>query len=149
MRAAPRRSCGRPTAETSRSRRRASSTLSRPTTRIFAGSRPPCRLIRSRGSRPGRCRSRVRNGVTGVTMLPDDGEVLMARYAYGDSDLAAERLALVATVFEPTSREFVQAAAPRSPALAVDLGCGPGHTTRLLHEATGAARTLGLDASAS
>jgi trans-aconitate 2-methyltransferase len=73
----------------------------------------------------------------------------MARYAYGDSDLAAERLALVATVFEPTTRVFLEAAAARSPALAIDLGCGPGHTTRLLDEATGAARTLGLDASTS
>ena len=31
----------------------------------------------------------------------------------------------------------------------MDLGCGPGHTTRLLHEVTEAMRTVGLDASAA
>ncbi|WP_238440030.1 MULTISPECIES: trans-aconitate 2-methyltransferase, partial [unclassified Frankia] len=36
---------------------------------------------------------------------------------------------------------------PSGVRLAVDLGCGPGHTTRLLAAATGAARTVGLDAS--
>lgn len=71
----------------------------------------------------------------------------MPRYTYGDSDLAAERLALVAAAFEPTTRLFLEQVAPRAPRLAVDLGCGPGSTTRLLHEVTGAAKTVGLDAS--
>lgn len=71
----------------------------------------------------------------------------MTRYTYGDSALAAERLALVASTFEPSTRGFLEAAAPRDVTLAVDLGCGPGYTTRLLHEATGAQRTVGLDAS--
>src|SRR2546422_2925352 len=71
----------------------------------------------------------------------------MTRYTYGDTDLAAKRLALVADVFEPTTRAFLIAAAPAHPSLAVDLGCGPGYTTRLIHEVTGADRTLGLDSS--
>ena len=71
----------------------------------------------------------------------------MTRYTYGDSDLAAERLALVAATFLPTTRAFLERAAPQAPRLAVDLGCGPGSTTRLLHEVTVAARTIGLDAS--
>ncbi len=71
----------------------------------------------------------------------------MARYTYGDSDLAADRLALVASVFEPASRAFLAAAAPYGPELAMDLGCGPGHTTRMLHAQTGARRTVGLDGS--
>jgi trans-aconitate 2-methyltransferase len=71
----------------------------------------------------------------------------MARYTYGDSALAAERLGLVARMFEPTTRSFVASAVRRRPGSAVDLGCGPGHTTRLLHEVTGARSTVGLDRS--
>src|SRR5262249_61662331 len=37
--------------------------------------------------------------------------------------------------------------APHHPRLVVDLGCGPGHTTRLLASTTGATRTVGLDSS--
>ncbi|MBV8692166.1 MAG: class I SAM-dependent methyltransferase [Actinobacteria bacterium] len=73
-------------------------------------------------------------------------------YTFGDSDLAAERLALVAEVFDAPSRRFLgeaRAALTESPSLAVDLGCGPGRTTRLVAELTGAARTVGIDASAS
>ena len=72
-----------------------------------------------------------------------------ARYTYGDSELAAERLGLIAETFEPTTRSFLERARPTraSVHLALDLGCGPGHTTRLLHEVLGAARTVGLDAS--
>jgi SAM-dependent methyltransferase len=71
----------------------------------------------------------------------------MARYTYGDSPLAAERLSLVARMFQPTTRSFVGAVVRRRPRIAVDLGCGPGHTTRLLHEVTGARSTVGLDRS--
>ena len=70
----------------------------------------------------------------------------MSRYTYGDTDLAAERLALVATMFEPVSRAFIERNV-RQPALAVDLGSGPGHTTRMLHAVARATRTVGLDAS--
>jgi SAM-dependent methyltransferase len=73
----------------------------------------------------------------------------VTRYTYGDSDLAAERLGLVAATFAPATRRFLLRAAPRAPVLAVDLGCGPGHTTALVHEVTHADRTVGLDASAA
>ncbi|MGE5225987.1 MAG: class I SAM-dependent methyltransferase, partial [Planctomycetaceae bacterium] len=73
----------------------------------------------------------------------------MTRYTYGDSDLAAERLALVAATFEPTTRAFLEAAGPPRPRLALDLGCGPGLTTRLLHGTLDAERTIGVDASAA
>jgi trans-aconitate 2-methyltransferase len=59
----------------------------------------------------------------------------------------ARRLALVAEVFGPTSREFVLREGPPDRPLAIDLGCGPGHTTRLLAEALRPRRTLGLDLS--
>jgi SAM-dependent methyltransferase len=68
-------------------------------------------------------------------------------YAFGDGDRAARRLELVAKVFHDPSHAFLCRAVPAAPALAVDLGCGPGHTTRLLHEATASARTVGIDSS--
>jgi organic hydroperoxide reductase OsmC/OhrA/SAM-dependent methyltransferase len=76
---------------------------------------------------------------------------ILPPYAFRDTETAARRLALVADVFDPGSHAFVRdqiaAHGPADVRLAVDLGCGPGHTTRLLAAATGAARTVGLDAS--
>ena len=69
------------------------------------------------------------------------------RYTFGDSDAAAHRLELLARTFERSSREFLAAAVPEPPRLALDLGCGPGFSTALLAATTGAARTVGLDRS--
>lgn len=68
-------------------------------------------------------------------------------YAYGDSELAAARLGLVAQVFDPTSRAFLERAAGGPVELAVDLGCGPGYTTRLMADVLRPERTVGLDRS--
>lgn len=68
-------------------------------------------------------------------------------YAFGDGDAPARRLALLADVFGPSSREFLVREAPPGPRLALDLGCGPGHTTRLIARTLGPRRTLGLDTS--
>jgi trans-aconitate 2-methyltransferase len=68
-------------------------------------------------------------------------------YTFGDSDLAARRLELLGTTFEDTTRAFLRAAAPAEPALAVDLGSGPGHTTVLLRETLHPALTLAVDFS--
>jgi SAM-dependent methyltransferase len=68
-------------------------------------------------------------------------------YTFGDSDLAARRLELVGTTFEETSRRFLTEAGPAAPALAVDLGSGPGHTTLLLRETLRPALTLAVDFS--
>jgi len=72
-------------------------------------------------------------------------------YAFGDDETAERRLEVVARVFEAPSRAFLREALDDrpSPRLAVDLGCGPGHSTRLLAEVSGAARTVGLDTSAA
>jgi trans-aconitate 2-methyltransferase len=68
-------------------------------------------------------------------------------YTFGDSDLAARRLQLVGSTFEDTTRDFLRAAAPAEPALAVDLGSGPGHTTVLLRETLHPALTIAVDFS--
>jgi SAM-dependent methyltransferase len=69
------------------------------------------------------------------------------RYAFGDSEIAARRLQALARVFAPSSRPFLLHAAPRRPRLAVDLGCGPGHTTHFLAGVLGCDRVAGLDNS--
>jgi SAM-dependent methyltransferase len=70
-------------------------------------------------------------------------------YTFGDSDVAAERLVLLSRAFEPSSARLLESLAPRSSphARAVDLGCGPGLTTQMLHHAVHAGQTWGLDAS--
>jgi trans-aconitate 2-methyltransferase len=68
-------------------------------------------------------------------------------YTFGDTDLAAERLRLLAQVFEPSSARLLSSLGPNEGAAALDLGCGPGHTTRLLAEHTSASRVYGLDQS--
>ncbi len=69
-------------------------------------------------------------------------------YTFGDDDVAVRRIGLVAEIFAASSRALLQQATAdldRRDA-ALDLGCGPGHTTRLLAEVVGA-RTLAVDAS--
>ncbi len=68
-------------------------------------------------------------------------------YTFGDSDLAARRLALVAAVFAKSTRQFLLTRAGTAPGFAVDLGCGPGFTTELIRATVGPARMLGVDVS--
>ena len=72
----------------------------------------------------------------------------MGGYAVGDGPAAARRLGLLADVFEPPSRAFLSRFAGGPVDLAVDLGCGPGHSTRLVAEVLRPGRALGLDQSA-
>lgn len=78
-----------------------------------------------------------------------DGQRPGAGYTFGDTDVAARRLAVVHQVFGPASRTLLADAVTRPPALAYDLGCGPGHTTALVAQVTQATRTIGLDSSAA
>jgi trans-aconitate 2-methyltransferase len=68
-------------------------------------------------------------------------------YTFGDGAPAAERLALLAAVFEPSSARLLRPLGYLQPRQAVDLGCGLGWSTRLLHAMLAPARTLGLDRS--
>jgi SAM-dependent methyltransferase len=77
------------------------------------------------------------------------GAMATPRYSFGDSDTAARRLDLVSRIFDPPSIELLRDAVAKPPSLAVDVGCGPGNTTRLVHDVTGAVRTVGLDRSAA
>jgi trans-aconitate 2-methyltransferase len=69
------------------------------------------------------------------------------RYTFRDTDLARARLELVADVFAGPSTSFLREQLDFRPQLALDLGCGPGRTTRLVAEVTGAACVVGLDMS--
>jgi trans-aconitate 2-methyltransferase len=69
-------------------------------------------------------------------------------YLFRDTDLAAHRLQVLAEVFAPASRAFLQDAVATPPQFALDLGCGPGCTTHLLAETTQCERAMGLDSSA-
>ena len=73
----------------------------------------------------------------------------MARYTFGDNDLAAERLDHVAATFAGTTRALLERIARYVVARAriADLGCGPGHTTALLHEMFPSGTIVGVDAS--
>ena len=69
------------------------------------------------------------------------------QYLFGDSEVASHRLRVVAEVFAKSSRRFLRAAAPDRPNLAVDVGCGPGYTTRLVADVLRPLRTVGIDRS--
>ncbi len=73
----------------------------------------------------------------------------MARetYTFGDSGEASSRLRRLAELYEPETRELLQLGDMRTPALALDLGCGPGWSTRLIKDVLNPRRTVGLDAS--
>lgn len=68
-------------------------------------------------------------------------------YLFQDTDRAARRLQILADVFAPSSRAFMQDIVSIAPQLAVDVGCGPGYTTRLLLDTTQCVRVIGLDNS--
>lgn len=72
---------------------------------------------------------------------PDSG------YAFSDTPTAEQRLDLVAAVFGSPSRAFLANVVTEPPRLACDLGCGPGHTTRMIRDVTRARQVIGLDGS--
>jgi SAM-dependent methyltransferase len=74
-------------------------------------------------------------------------ETPVSSYTFGNSQVAAERLRILAEIFAPSSRAFLTSLASRNPARIADLGCGPGYTTRLLGEVFPHAALVGIDSS--
>lgn len=68
-------------------------------------------------------------------------------YLFGDTDIAAQRLHVLAEVYAASTRAFLETAQLMPPRLVLDLGCGPGYTTHLLAEVFNGARVVGLDTS--
>ncbi|MFQ5934360.1 MAG: class I SAM-dependent methyltransferase [Dehalococcoidia bacterium] len=69
------------------------------------------------------------------------------RYLFGDTDIAAHRLEVLAEVFAESSRSFLLGAEVGRPELALDLGCGPGFSTLLVADVLHCYRAAGLDSS--
>jgi trans-aconitate methyltransferase len=69
------------------------------------------------------------------------------RYAFGDTDMAARRLKILADVYSASSEVFLLGAVTQRPRLATDLGCGPGYSTHLLANVLQSDHTTGLDNS--
>jgi SAM-dependent methyltransferase len=68
-------------------------------------------------------------------------------YTFGDVDLAAERLRHLARVFEPSLVAFLDRVGIRQADRVVDLGCGPGETTRTLARLLTPTTIVGIDGS--
>jgi len=79
--------------------------------------------------------------------LPAAATTMSQRYTFGDNDRAAARLTLLAQVYEPSTRALLESIGVRPVEAAVDLGCGPGYSTELLHAALGSRETWGIDRS--
>ncbi len=73
----------------------------------------------------------------------------MTAYAFGDTDLARERLGLVADTFANPTRTLLADLPGAGYRYVIDMGCGPGFTTALLREAIPHSFTTGIDASAA
>jgi trans-aconitate 2-methyltransferase len=88
-----------------------------------------------------------REDLPGDGAPPPDRPRVPGGYTFGDSDLAARRLALVAAAFAKSTRMFLITRARPAPAFAIDLGCGPGYSTELIRATVGPGRILGVDSS--
>ncbi|HVJ95418.1 MAG TPA: methyltransferase domain-containing protein [Acidimicrobiia bacterium] len=71
----------------------------------------------------------------------------MTSYTFGDTDLARERLGLVADTFAEPTRQLLRDLPAGARRYVVDLGCGPGYTTALLRERFPHSFTTGIDSS--
>jgi SAM-dependent methyltransferase len=68
-------------------------------------------------------------------------------YAFGDTDLARERMGLVADTFEAPTRALLRDLPEGGYRYVIDMGCGPGYSTALLREAIPLSFLTGIDSS--
>lgn len=68
-------------------------------------------------------------------------------YLFGNTDMAAYRLKVLAEVYAESTKFFILDAVIERPRLAVDMGCGPGYTTHLLADLLQCDRVVGIDNS--
>ena len=108
-------------------------------------SRRDPRLARTASCSCARCSPRAAS----PTHPPIGGFAVVVEYTFGDSDLARERLALVADTFAAPTRALLADLPSNLGRYVLDLGCGPGHTTALLRDAYPLAQITGFDASES
>lgn len=69
------------------------------------------------------------------------------QYLFGDTDMAAQRLGFLTKVFASSTRAFLLETVKGKVELAIDLGCGPGYSTRFLADNIPCERISGLDNS--
>ena len=74
-------------------------------------------------------------------------ETALTGYAFGDSEIARERLAIVCDTFEEPSRQLLDDLPPMQPRYVVDMGCGPGYAAALLRARFPHSEVTGLDSS--
>ncbi len=86
---------------------------------------------------------------TARTARQSTGTPARAGYAFGDVETAALRLQLMDRVFAAPNRALLDIAERDRTGLAVDLGCGPGYSARLIAAQLRPARLVGLDVSAA
>ena len=69
------------------------------------------------------------------------------KYTFGTDEPAAQRLEEIARFFNPPGVAFIRNYVDGPVASAIDLGCGPGHTTDMLSSAIECPYVYGLDTS--
>ena len=72
---------------------------------------------------------------------------MSSQYLFGDTDIATQRLQVLAEVFADSSAAFLRDTVTATPRLVLDLGCGPGYSTRFLADVLSCDRVVGLDNS--
>ncbi|MBN1867222.1 class I SAM-dependent methyltransferase [Candidatus Sumerlaeota bacterium] len=82
-----------------------------------------------------------------MTENPTDRERQGTKYTFGTGPEAASRLGEISKFFNPLAQAPIEEVVVDPPAVAVDLGCGPGFTTDMLSRSARPGETWGLDRS--
>ena len=69
------------------------------------------------------------------------------KYTFGTDEAAAQRLGEIARFFNPPAVDFIKEHVDGPVGSALDLGCGPGHTTDMLSSAVDCPDAYGMDIS--